>query len=81
MVVSNIIIIIISIIIIIIFIDKRRCHRISSSSGSSIVEEGFIEVKLKVVFFQTTQTKMPIVRGSSMMSLGTWKARSTKYQR
>ncbi|XP_023336581.1 CD63 antigen [Eurytemora carolleeae] len=24
---------------------------------------------------------MPIVRGSSMMSLGTWKARSTKYQR
>ena len=24
---------------------------------------------------------MPIVRGASMMSLGTWKARSTKYQR
>ena len=28
-----------------------------------------------------TTTAMPIVRGASMMSLGTWKARSTKYQR
>ena len=33
------------------------------------------------IFRYIKKSKMPIVRGASMMSLGTWKARSTKYQR
>ena len=32
-------------------------------------------------FFWTYIATMPIAKGSSMLSLGTWKARSTKYQR
>ena len=45
----------------------------------------FVSYKIIVISdkkkIKKTTTAMPIVRGASMMSLGTWKARSTKYQR
>ena len=45
----------------------------------------FVSYKMIVISdkkkIKKTTTAMPIVRGASMMSLGTWKARSTKYQR